>query len=129
MKISQASPVAQKVINTSASTATVCISVLALFNVGGRVLAGFLSDRIGSVNTLTLTNLIAITGMARLTRCSEGTLILFIGFALAGLFGPGIAGNIVLKTNSYNNAFLLAMSLSLLGIVLTFIYRKLNTNN
>ena len=168
MIISQASPMAVKVVNTSAATAAICVSVLSLFNVGGRVLAGLLSDKIGSVNTLTLTYIIAITGMIILTRCSEGTLILFItgfalvglcfgsimgvfpaftanqfgpknnsmnygimfiGFALAGLFGPGIAGSIVVKTNSYNNAFILAMSLSLLGIILTFVYRKLNTNN
>jgi MFS family permease len=168
MIISQASPMAQKVVNTSATTAAICVSILSLFNVGGRVLAGLLSDKIGSVNTLTLTYVIAITGMIILTRCSEGTLIMFtvgfalvglcfgsimgvfpgftanqfgpknnsmnygimfIGFALAGLFGPNIASNIVLKTNSYNNAFLLAMGLSLLGIVLTFVYRKLNVNN
>ena len=167
MIISQASPMAQKVVSTTASTAAMCVSILSLFNVGGRILAGLLSDRIGSVNTLKLTYFIAITGMIILSRCSEGTLILFItgfalvglcfgsimgvfpgftanqfgpknnsmnygimfiGFALAGLFGPGIAGNIFNSTGSYNNAFLLAIILSGLGIVLTFVYQKKNTN-
>jgi OFA family oxalate/formate antiporter-like MFS transporter len=52
--------------------------------------------------------------------------IMFIGFAIAGYFGPTILNNIYGATQSYNNAFLSAIGFSLLGLVLTFVYRHLN---
>lgn len=49
--------------------------------------------------------------------------IMFIGFAIAGYFGPTILNNIYGATQSYNNAFLVAMGFSAAGLALTFIYR------
>lgn len=50
--------------------------------------------------------------------------IMFIGFALAGFFGPTIAGRIVSFTGAYTNALYAAAVLSAAGILLTFLYRK-----
>lgn len=49
--------------------------------------------------------------------------IMFVGFAVAGYFGPTILNNIYGATQSYTNAFLTAMAFSLAGLVLTFVYR------
>lgn len=54
--------------------------------------------------------------------------IMFIGFAIAGYFGPTILNNIYGSTQSYTNAFLVAMGFSLAGLVLTFIYRICSKN-
>ncbi len=48
--------------------------------------------------------------------------IMCIGFALAGLFGPMIAGNSFSSTGSYRNAFLYAGIFSAAGLALTFLY-------
>lgn len=55
--------------------------------------------------------------------------IMFIGFALAGLFGPSIMTAIVGKTGSYQNAFIVAGALSLVGVILSFVYRWVSKRN
>lgn len=52
--------------------------------------------------------------------------IMFIGFAVAGYFGPTILNNIYGASQSYNNAFLVAMAFSGAGLLLTFVYRAFN---
>lgn len=54
MVISQASAVATNMVGMTAIMASTAVSVLAVFNAGGRILAGFLSDRIGRINTCLL---------------------------------------------------------------------------
>ncbi len=49
--------------------------------------------------------------------------IMFIGFALAGYFGPQIMRNTFAGTGSYNKAFLVACVFSVIGIVLSNIYK------
>ena len=49
--------------------------------------------------------------------------IMFIGFALAGFFGPTAMQNIYSASGSYQQAFLAACALSLAGVLLTFLYR------
>lgn len=53
--------------------------------------------------------------------------IMFIGFALAGYVGPTILNNVYAANNSYKNAFLIAIAFSIAGLLLTFVYRKLNS--
>lgn len=50
--------------------------------------------------------------------------IMFIGFALAGFFGPTIVGRILSADGVYTKAFYIAAGLAAAGIVLTFVYRK-----
>ena len=51
--------------------------------------------------------------------------IMFIGFAIAGFCAPMIIGKIYMATGTYLLAYVVAMGLSLLGLVLSFVYRKM----
>ena len=163
MITSQASPMAQKIAGMSAGMAAAAVSALALFNAAGRVIAGFLSDRLGSSNVLLAAFILELAGLFFLLTASEKTVvnfilgvsimgicfgslmgvypgftaaqfgarnnsmnygIMFIGFALAGFFGPTIAGKIISVYGSYEKAFYIAGDLAAAGIVLVVIYRK-----
>ncbi|MDK2808426.1 MAG: transporter, family, oxalate/formate antiporter, partial [Clostridiales bacterium] len=165
MITSQASPMAQSIIKMSTAMAATCVSILALFNATGRVLAGFLSDRIGRVRTLFLAFCLSMAGLFLLYTCGEGSTlqfisavaiiglcfgsfmgvfpgftadkfgaknnsvnygIMFIGFALAGFFGPTVVGKIVAATGSYRHAFLIAGMLAVAGIILCLLYTAVN---
>ncbi len=164
MIISQASPIAQKQIAMDAAGAAAAVSVLALFNTGGRILGGFISDLIGQINTLTILLVCSIFGLLLLVLAGEGDAmvfypgvcviglcfggfmgiypgftnerfgakyaginfgIMFIGFAFSGFVAPMTIGRIFAATGSFVPAYFVAMALSLLGIVLTFVYRKM----
>ncbi len=168
MVISQASAVAQDMIGMTAMAASAAVSVLALFNALGRILAGYISDKIGRINTLMAACILSIVGMLCLFISGTGSTatfylgisvvgisfgsfmgvypgftvdqfgakhnsvnygIMFIGFALAGYFGPQIMRNVYSKSGAYQNAFLIACGLSAAGIVLTFLYRAMNKQN
>lgn len=162
MVISQASAVAQNMIGMTAMAASAAVSILALFNALGRIFAGYISDKIGRINTLMLACAIAIVGLLCLYFSKEGAVvtfylgisivgvsfgsfmgvypgftadqfgaknnsvnygIMFIGFALAGYFGPQIMRNVYNASGAYQNAFLIACGLSVAGVVLTILYR------
>jgi len=164
MITSQTSSVAQNMIGMTAVAASTAVSVLALFNAGGRVIAGYISDKIGRINTLTITCAISIVGLICLYISGTGSMmtfyigisivglcfgaimgvfpgftadqfgaknnsvnygIMFVGFALAGYFGPQIMSSIYAKAGAYQNAFLIACALNVVGVALTFLYRKL----
>ncbi|WP_099468151.1 L-lactate MFS transporter [Konateibacter massiliensis] len=165
MIISQASPLAQNLIKVTPATAAVCVSVLALFNVGGRICAGFLSDLIGRVNTLFAMLILSILALGLLITCGEGDLtkfmvgisfigvsfgafmgvfpgftadqfgaknnsvnygIMFIAFALAGVFGPIILKNMYSTYGVYTNAFLIGIVFAVAGLILALAYRIFN---
>lgn len=164
MVISQASAVAQNMVGMTAIAASAAVSVLALFNVAGRILAGYISDKIGRAQTLMLACALAVVGLLCLYFSGTGTIaafyagisivgisfgsfmgvypgftadrfgvknnsvnygIMFIGFALAGYFGPQIMSSIYQSTGAYQSAFLVACGLSVAGIILTLLYRKM----
>jgi MFS family permease len=163
MVISQASAVAQGMVGMSAIAASTAVSVLALFNATGRILAGYISDKIGRINTLMAACALSVIGLLCLYLSGLNTVaifyvglsivgisfgsfmgvfpgftadqfgakhnsvnygIMFIGFAIAGYFGPQIMRNIFAQTGAYQNAFLIACGLSIAGILLTFVYKK-----
>lgn len=165
MVISQTSPIAQNLIQVTPATAAICVSILALFNVGGRICAGFLSDLFGRVNTLFVMLIIAIFGLGLLTTCGNGDLIkfmigvslvgisfgafmgvfpgftadqfgpknnsvnygiMFIAFALAGVFGPMILRSVYSTYGSYNIAFYIGIGFAIIGLLLAMIYRVQN---
>lgn len=165
MITSQASSVAQHMIGMSLFSASTAVSVIALFNVFGRIVAGYLSDKIGRIRTLALSCMLSLIGMLTLYSCSKGTValfyigaaivglcfgsfmgvfpgftadkfgpknnsvnfgIMFIGFAISGYFGPTVMSNIYRSTGEYQEAFLIAAILNIVGIVLSFIYTKVN---
>lgn len=86
MTISQVSPIAQTMIGMSAASATAAVSILALFNAAGRVLAGYISDVIGRINTLAIMLVMAIGGLLLLSTAGEGDVgRFFIGVSVVGL--------------------------------------------
>lgn len=165
MVISQASAVAQNMIGMSAIAASGAVSILALFNAVGRILAGYISDKIGRINTLMTACILSIAGMLCLYLSGTGSImtfyagisivgisfgafmgvypgftadqfgarnnsvnygIMFIGFALAGYFGPQIMSNAYQSAGAYQGAFLIACGLSAAGIILSLLYRVIN---
>ena len=89
MIISQASPIAQQMMGFTPAAAAAVVSLLALFNMLGRLASGTLSDRLGALGTMRLTFGVSILAGILLFFCKEGTTALFyIGLALAG-FGFG----------------------------------------
>jgi len=93
MVTSQASPVAQNMIGMTAAEAAVAVSVLAMFNTLGRILAGFISDKIGSVNTILGVFLVSVLGLGLLFISGEGGVATFyIGVCIVGLCFGSIMG-------------------------------------
>lgn len=93
MVASQASPVAQNMIGMTAAEAAVAVSVLAMFNTLGRILAGFISDKIGSVNTILGVFLVSVLGLGLLFISGEGSVATFyIGVCIVGLCFGSIMG-------------------------------------
>ncbi len=52
MCVSLASSLATNMIGMTSSDAAIVVSILALFNTFGRIVAGYISDKIGRINTL-----------------------------------------------------------------------------
>ena len=162
MVISQAAGIAQQMVGMSAMAASTAVSVLALFNVSGRIVAGYLSDRIGRINTLLLACTFSVGGLLLLYTANTEAVtvfyigisivgicfgafmgifpgftvdqfgakynsvnygIMFIGFALAGYFGPSVMRSVYAADGSYQRAFLIAAGLSAVGIVLALVCR------
>lgn len=84
MAISQASGIAQNMIGMTPAAAAIVVSVLALFNTFGRIIAGMISDRIGCINTLTGVFVIAIGAMGILFF-SNNVPVFYTGICLVGL--------------------------------------------
>ena len=82
MMISEASGIAQSMIGMTTTAAALVVSILALFNTCGRILAGWISDRIGRINTLTA--VFVVGALALLLMYVSG------GNRNAGLFCVGI---------------------------------------
>ena len=163
MITSQASPMAQRMAGMTVGMAATAVSVLALFNAAGRIVAGTLSDRFGRVTVLRGAFVLEIIGLAMLLMTGEGDTfmfmaavsvigicfgalmgvypgftadqfgvrnnsvnygIMFIGFAVAGYFGPSTCGRILGSTGSYGTAFIVSAVLAVVGIALSFLYRR-----
>ena len=52
--------------------------------------------------------------------------IMFIGFALAGIGGPTMVGRILSATGAYTGAFLAAIALAVVGIILSLLYKRIS---
>ena len=84
MVISQASPIAQNMAGMSAAAAASVVSVLAVFNVASRFICGTLSDKIGRINTLTITLFVAMGGLFVLLIAGSSTFGVFAGISMLG---------------------------------------------
>lgn len=125
MTISQVSPIAQNMIGMSVASATAAVSILALFNAAGRVAAGYISDKIGRINTLTIMLVLAVAGLLLLTGAGEGDVMKFyIGVSVVGLcFGafmgvfPGFTADQFGQKNNSVNYGIMFIGFALAGYV------------
>lgn len=87
MTISEASAAAQSMVGMTASAAALVVSALALFNTGGRIIAGWISDRIGRINTLAGVFVLAVAALWLLYASGgDGSAAMFCtGICLVGL--------------------------------------------
>ncbi len=87
MVISQASSIAQKMLEMTPAAAAVVVSVLALFNTFGRIVAGYISDRIGCINTLTSVFVLAIVALALLyiSGGNQSVALFYVGVCMIGV--------------------------------------------
>lgn len=125
MTISQASPIAQNMIGMSVSAASMVVAVLALFNAGGRLVCGFLSDHLGILRTLVAALLFAIVGLVLLFTCHTGESIKFIiGICIVGVcFGafmgifPGFTASQFGSRNNSVNYGIMFIGFALAGLL------------
>ncbi len=82
MVVSQGSPMAQAIAGVDAASAAAVVSIIAVGNTGGRVLWGWVSDKIGRYPALTImAALVAVCGFALSALTSSGSLVIFVVFA------------------------------------------------
>lgn len=95
MVISQASPVAQNMVGMTAIAASGAVSVLAFFNAAGRILAGYISDKIGRINTLMSACMLSIIGLLCLYLSGTGSIATFYaGISIVGISFGSIYGSL-----------------------------------
>lgn len=126
MIISGAKGLALNMTTVSASTATLFVSVLCLFNTAGRLVAGTLSDKLGRINTLTTALLIALAGLTCLYLCgvTSSVTLFAVGVMLIGIcFGtfmgvfPGFCTDQFGTKNNTVNYGIMWIGFSAAGIV------------
>ena len=109
----------------SVAAATSVVSILALFNAAGRVSAGFVSDKIGRVNTLALMLVFAILGLGLLYFSGKGDIAQFyIGVSIVGMcFGsfmgvyPGFTADQFGPKHSGFNYGIMFIGFGLAGVI------------
>lgn len=124
MVISSASDIAVTMIGMSAASAALIVSVLSLFNTGGRILCGGLSDKIGRINTLTGVYIAAIAALFMMYISGAGkSAVLFtagiclIGFCYGAFMGvyPGFTSDQFGTKNSSLNYGIMFSGFSVAG--------------
>ena len=83
MVVSQGSPMAQAIGGVDGATAAAIVSIIAVGNTGGRVLWGWISDRIGRYPALmAMAAIVTVSGFALSVFTGSGSVVLFVVFAM-----------------------------------------------
>ena len=83
MVVSQGSPMAQAIGGVDAAVAATAVSIIGLANTGGRVLWGWVSDKVGRYPALgIMAVIVAVSGFALSAFTESGSLALFLVFAM-----------------------------------------------
>lgn len=125
MIISQASPIAQGMMGFTPAVAAGVVSLLALFNMLGRLASGSLSDKIGSAATLRITFAASLAFSVLLYFCGQGADLLFyvgiagIGFCFGSIMGvyPGFTSRQFGRKNSSVNYGIMFIGFALAGLI------------
>ena len=81
--VSQGSPMAQAIGGVDAAVAATAVSIIGLANTGGRVLWGWVSDKVGRYPALgIMAVIVAVSGFALSAFTESGSLALFLVFAM-----------------------------------------------
>lgn len=138
MCTSQVSSIAQRMIGMSVVAATTAVSILSLFNTAGRVIAGYVSDKIGRINMLTIVFVVLIIGLILLYTCSEGDVAKFylgisaIGLCFGAIMGvyPGFTADRFGSKNNSVNYGIMFIGFAIAGFIgptaMSSIYNKYN---
>lgn len=89
MLISQCSWLAQDVVKVSAAQGAWLVSALSVCMMIGKLVLGFLSDKVKSLNVIVLIFVIFSVIMIGLTMSGEGRTMLFMGCMIVGAFAAG----------------------------------------
>ena len=110
MMVSATSPIAQKQIGLNAMSAALCVSLMTLFNMFGRISFGFIYDKLMGWNSLILVLLINGISMLMLTMAHSYAYfilcIALVGFSFGGLlvvFAPMV--KIIFGSKFYNRNY------------------------
>ena len=110
MMVSATSPIAQKQIGLNAMGAALCVSLMTLFNMFGRISFGFIYDKLKGWNSLILVLLINGISMLMLTMAHSYAYfilcIALVGFSFGGLlvvFAPMV--KIIFGSKYYNRNY------------------------
>ena len=110
MMVSATSPIAQKQIGLNAMSAALCVSLMTLFNMFGRISFGFIYDKLKGWNSLILVLLINGISMLMLTMAHSYAYfvlcIALVGFSFCGLlvvFAPMV--KIIFGSKFYNRNY------------------------
>ncbi|MBR0600114.1 OFA family MFS transporter [Sinanaerobacter chloroacetimidivorans] len=115
MIISQASPIAQEVIGVEPALAALAVSCVAIANTTGRVVWGWVSDKIGRYNALPVMYILSGLMMFALSTVGAGDfgkfvpIVMAIGFCFGGFMGvfPALtADSFGAKNNGVNYGFM-----------------------
>ncbi len=120
-------------LGAEATLAATAVTTLALFNAIGRVACGWISDKLGRVNTLTVMICIGIVGLFVISIAKTPS-VFIVGVCLVGLaFGsfmgvyPGFCADQFGSKNNGVNYGIMFIGFSLAGIVGPQILQKLGT--
>lgn len=89
MIIAHASPIAQNMYGVSKMNAALWVSLIALFNLAGRIGFGSLSDKIGRYSTLTIMYVVAAVVLMVITNTPS-----IVGFAITGMGVGAVFGGL-----------------------------------
>ncbi len=119
----------------AAITATVMVSLLSIFNAGGRVIAGILSDKIGRVNTLIITAVIQTVAMLFFPSVDSLTKIIIGGILVGYTYGsylsvmPAYAADNYGLKNYGNNYGIIYLGWGVAGILAPMLAANIGISN
>lgn len=134
MVISQASQIAQEMMDMSVSAAALTVSMIAVFNMLGRLASGILSDKIGAIGTLFITFAASIIAGVSMFAFGAGSAAAFcvclmiIGFGFGSVMGiyPGFTIRKFGPKHNGVNYGIMYIGFSLAGILGPTIMTKLH---